>query len=473
MRFTSTTPNTRSQVLQRWVALLAIGALLVSTLPASALSTTRLSGKDRYATALAISRAYAPPTQAVFVATGHNFPDALAAAAAASHMGSPLLLTPRDALPREVADRIRELNPAQIFVVGGKGVVSESILGSLNALAPTTRLGGSTRYDTGMAVVQSAFQAADLAIVATGRSFPDALGATGVAGSQDAPVMLVDGREATVPASVVNTLRHLGVSEVAIAGGAGAVSVGIAQQLARAGFVVSRHGGVDRYATAAAVNEAFFSQSTKAFLATGRNFPDALAGAALAGRERAPLYLTETACMPEVTRASLAKLGADSYTVLGGSGVISDAASSGVLCLTVGSPTISGTPRVGQTLSVNTGQWTAGTRLTYQWRANNVPIAATGASLVLTAGHAGRRLSVTVTGSLAGYAPESVTTAQTAPVAAATRPADPGNSKNCSDFRTWREAQDWFELYYPYYGDVAKLDADGNRIACESLPGHP
>ncbi len=31
----------------------------------------------------------------------------------------------------------------------------------------------------------------------------------------------------------------------------------------------------------------------------------------------------------------------------------------------------------------------------------------------------------------------------------------------------------WFNTYYPYYGDVARLDGDHNGIACESLPGAP
>jgi hypothetical protein len=53
------------------------------------------------------------------------------------------------------------------------------------------------------------------------------------------------------------------------------------------------------------------------------------------------------------------------------------------------------------------------------------------------------------------------------------RPANPGNSKNCGDFSTWREAQDWFDYYYPHYGDVAQLDADNDMVACESLPGAP
>ena len=52
-------------------------------------------------------------------------------------------------------------------------------------------------------------------------------------------------------------------------------------------------------------------------------------------------------------------------------------------------------------------------------------------------------------------------------------PGNPGDTKNCGDFATYAEAKAWFDTYYPYYGDVAKLDRDGNRIPCESLPGAP
>lgn len=52
-------------------------------------------------------------------------------------------------------------------------------------------------------------------------------------------------------------------------------------------------------------------------------------------------------------------------------------------------------------------------------------------------------------------------------------PPNPGDTKNCSNFKTWREAQNWFEYYYPYYGDVARLDGNNDGIACESLPGAP
>ena len=49
-------------------------------------------------------------------------------------------------------------------------------------------------------------------------------------------------------------------------------------------------------------------------------------------------------------------------------------------------------------------------------------------------------------------------------------PLDPGDSKNCSDFSTQGQAQEWFDIYFPHYGDVARLDRDGDGVVCESLP---
>ncbi len=49
-------------------------------------------------------------------------------------------------------------------------------------------------------------------------------------------------------------------------------------------------------------------------------------------------------------------------------------------------------------------------------------------------------------------------------------PGNPGDTKNCGDFDTQAEAQVWFDHHYDDYGDVAKLDQDNNRVACESLP---
>lgn len=49
-------------------------------------------------------------------------------------------------------------------------------------------------------------------------------------------------------------------------------------------------------------------------------------------------------------------------------------------------------------------------------------------------------------------------------------PPNPGDTKNCSDFDTRDDAQEWFDRYFPHYGDVARLDGDRDGKACTSLP---
>ena len=69
--------------------------------------------------------------------------------------------------------------------------------------------------------------------------------------------------------------------------------------------------------------------------------------------------------------------------------------------------------------------------------------------------------------------PVSTTTTVAPPTTTSGAPDNPGNTKNCSDFSTYSDAKDWFDLYFPYYGDVASLDGDNDGEPCESLPGGP
>lgn len=296
---------------------------------------TRLSGATRYETAVAISQRYAPGPPVLFVATGNDFPDALSASAAAAFLGGPLLLTPQNALPTVVRDEVARLGPQQIYVVGGAAVVSEQVRVELAGLAPTARLAGSDRYDTGRRLLTEAFAQAEHAMIATGGTFPDALSATGAAGARRAPVVLVDGARQTVPAATIAQLERMGVTSVSITGGPGAVTPAIERQLSDAGFAVTRYGGATRFETSSLVNQAYFPQGSSAheFLATGLDYPDALAGAALAGHLAAPLHLTRRSCVDPVVGDSMDQVDAGLRVVLGGMPVLAPSAAAGARCV--------------------------------------------------------------------------------------------------------------------------------------------
>ncbi|HEX5590590.1 MAG TPA: cell wall-binding repeat-containing protein [Candidatus Limnocylindrales bacterium] len=298
----------------------------------------RLSGPDRFATAVAISENNFPlDVPVVYVATGANFPDALAGAAAAGHAGAPLLLVPGSgsALPPAVVDELGLLNPETIVVLGGTGAVNATNFALLQALAPSVvRLAGSDRYLTAIEISKATYPAPPVGTVfiATGRAFPDALAAAAVAGRDDAPLLLVNGQATTLGSAVRTELLRLSPTSVVIAGGSGAVSGAIEAELKTmfgSGNVV-RQSGATRYETAAALSAANFAGGgvPVAYVATGLNFPDALAGAALAGRDGAPLLLVpgnqgSIATAPAVG-AELSRLIPGQIVVFGGSGAVSN-----------------------------------------------------------------------------------------------------------------------------------------------------
>ncbi|ROQ17009.1 hypothetical protein EDF54_0131 [Rathayibacter sp. PhB93] len=79
-------------------------------------------------------------------------------------------------------------------------------------------------------------------------------------------------------------------------------------------------------------------------------------------------------------------------------------------------PTITGTTKVGSTLTANSGTWDSGTTLTYQWKKNGGTYisGATAKTYVLKASDAGATITVSVTSTKTGYSPATKTSATTA-----------------------------------------------------------
>ncbi|WP_336645101.1 cell wall-binding repeat-containing protein [Microbacterium sp. USHLN186] len=323
------------------VIAMLIAAVLVSPDPASAAapvkqgaqvagvaeSPQRIAGRDRYDTAVRISSALQGPVPVVFVATGTDFPDALAATAAAGALGGPLLLTRPTVLPDEVRKEIIRLAPERIVVVGGSSVVGAGVQRLLDRIAPTSRLQGANRYATSVALSAAEFDTSEQVFLATGRDYPDALVSAAAAGGAGAPVLLVDGKATTIPSATLREMRRLGATRVSVVGGYGAVRAELQAALGRAGMQVSRYAGANRYDTAAALNDAFFPEGSaqRALLATGADFPDALAGAASAAGGQMPMFVVPKTCAYSATISTAARIGVSSTVVLGGTSVVSEA----------------------------------------------------------------------------------------------------------------------------------------------------
>ena len=286
----------------------------------------RLSGSNRYATAAAIAKAVksAPSGEgrALFVASGQTFADGLGLGALAAEFGWPLMLTSKQSISPELREYATRLNPTHIYIAGGPGAVSESVKEQLEALGTedvvTTRFSGADRYQTSQKIAEC-FNSGVPVVLTTGAKFPDAVVSGAPAAKLGAPVVLTKPGE--LESSASEALTELKPSEVFVIGGKWSATVRSQVASLTAGSktptVLS---GKDRYLTAQVVAKHFFESSSKAVLAAGIDFPDALAGVSVAASLNVPILLTQKTCRPKGIETLMK--GVKTPVFLGGTGVL-------------------------------------------------------------------------------------------------------------------------------------------------------
>lgn len=181
-----------------------------------------------------------------------------------------------------------------------------------------------TRYGTAAALAEEAYpDGAGTALLATGRSFADALAAAPLSATLDGPILLTE--PSTVPEDTLDALDGLGANEVVLLGGAAAISADVEAQLRNAGYDVVRRAGDDRFQTAAELARlAHPDGADTVLLATGADFADALAAAPLAATEGAPILLSGAEQLPAATARALEELNVTRVVVLGGAAAVGE-----------------------------------------------------------------------------------------------------------------------------------------------------
>lgn len=217
------------------------------------------------------------------------------------------------------------------------------------------RIAGIDRFATSAQISAQYSPGVPVAYVASGWNFPDALSVVPAAAAQDAPLLLVSND--ALPASVATELARLKPQKITIIGGPSVVSTTVSAALKKYG-PVDRIAGADRWQTSLAVGEVLgAARSGKAFIVTGRDFPDALSAASAAGVQKSPVVLVDGIAnnLPAGLAGSLRKWGVTSLTLVGGPAVISTAlqqklaAVPGITAVT----RLSGASRFDTSLAVN------------------------------------------------------------------------------------------------------------------------
>ena len=311
----------------------------------------RHAGADRIETAVAISQALHDEDGAAataLLARADDFADALVGAPLAADQGGPLLLTDDDELDPRVAEELTRVlgEEGTVRLLGGTAAVDEAVAEAASELgydverhvgpADTGRYG--TAVDLAEALVspqdpddpddaddpddRSADELPDTAMIASGASFPDALAASAVAAAEQWPILLAP-PEGALPEVLVDHLADRAYVTLHLVGGTAAVDDGVADQLAQHASVERVH-GADRFATAREVAATFRPEAEVAALASGADFPDALAGGVHAASQDAPVLLTGRDRLPEEAGAAVAAADPSTLHVYGGTAAVGE-----------------------------------------------------------------------------------------------------------------------------------------------------
>jgi len=326
--------------LAAFVSTCALVALMcVDGAQASSWTLQRISGEDRYDTAVRVSTEFfSSGAPAVVLANGANFADSLSGSALAARLDSPLLLVRKEVIPAAVATEISRLKPSKIVILGGAAAIAASVVDQLKSIssAELVRLGGSTRYETSEKIVAFGWpNEAEAVYLVTGEGFPAGLLAGGAAGLQDSPVLLTRPTSlATTTSDLIKKLKPKKLRVVSYgSSGAGYVSAPVikaARTASPTGF--SLISGTDLYDVSSALATINGSISSTVILTTSEAFPDALAAGGTAGYLGRTLLMTNRSCMPKLVSNLLTNGGVGTVTVIGGTAAISEESARGTVC---------------------------------------------------------------------------------------------------------------------------------------------
>ena len=289
----------------------AAGSLKGSAKNKPEISIERISGIDRYQTAVEVSGQKiktGDKRDSVVIASGENFADALSGGGLASILDTSILLTKKNDVPEEVIKEINRLGVKKINLIGGRDSISSQVEEKLSSIAVVHRISGNSRYQTSLMVKEEMERlgASKLQGFANGKIFPDALAAGAYLLKEKRPLILTDGKH--LPEGDINK--------------DGAIIFGGKDTIDIAGLNGKQLSGNDRFETAVKIAEEGFKNSKTAILVNGMNYPDALTAISLAKKYNAPIILSSSNKLPKVVEEYLKSM--TKVKVVGGPNSVSE-----------------------------------------------------------------------------------------------------------------------------------------------------
>ena len=173
-----------------------------------------------------------------------------------------------------------------------------------NSAVKVTRVSGSNREATAIAISGEVYQKADTVVLASGETYADSLAGVPLAYAMDAPLLLV---QKGLNKAILNELARLQAKKVVILGGEVAVKRDVEQGLREKGYETERLAGATRFETAVEIAErleTLCGKPKEVFLVSAVTFPDALSVSSIAALEKVPILYSGVKGEPDKITAA-------------------------------------------------------------------------------------------------------------------------------------------------------------------------
>lgn len=261
------------------------------------ISMKRISGKDRFATAVKVSQEAFTNSDKIVIANGYSEIDSILASSLARYENLPVLFVENNGIPKNIEKEIARLKAKEIVIIGGEKTVSKKVEEALKA-EKITRMSGKDRYDTSLSISKSLGKDKIKSItLVNGNSFADGLIANSLGDGNSIVLVQKD----KVSKEVVEFIKSLNMETVNICGGTASVSKEVAQKLKAEKITPNRISGKDRYITSLELAKVKGADVKGTVFANGEKFADAVAAQNLVNKENMSLlYVRKDSALKEM-----------------------------------------------------------------------------------------------------------------------------------------------------------------------------
>ena len=268
-------------------------------------NVNRVSGKDKYKTAIEVSKSNYTNSENVILASGDEFADALAGGQLSLNLDAPILLIGKGQISSEIKEEIKRLNAKNIYILGEKNSISKEIEDELDKDYKIKRLGGKDRYETSKIIMKETEKLGEFnqLVLVSGIDFADALSSSNYLAKNSALLMLSNGKE------LPKTDKEI-------------IVIGGKEKIELPDFKGRRIAGKDRYETSMLLVNEFFKDAKNGVLVSGERYPDGLTSVSFLNKFASPIILTRKDALDDEAKSYIDKL--EKLVIVGGEQTISE-----------------------------------------------------------------------------------------------------------------------------------------------------